>query len=150
MVRNLPSRRGHARCTSIRRVHLQASIAGAGAVVPSTDRAFLLARVFQVHAEKCPRCAGKMKIVAALTDPASIRQYRAIRAVAVLAIEAENRVAEEQSLLCVSKHAVFLASSPEPFETRASAFLRDSAIVPPHPSFPWGTIYFETSETHSL
>ena len=35
----------------------------------------LLARVFRVDVEKCPRCAGKMKIVAALTDPASIRQY---------------------------------------------------------------------------
>ena len=37
--------------------------------------AVLLARVFRVDVEKCPRCAGKMKIVAALTDPASIRQY---------------------------------------------------------------------------
>jgi hypothetical protein len=37
--------------------------------------ASLLARVFRVDVEKCPRCAGKMKIVAALTDPASIRQY---------------------------------------------------------------------------
>ena len=35
----------------------------------------LLARVFRVDVEKCPRCAGKMKIVAALTDSASIRQY---------------------------------------------------------------------------
>ena len=35
----------------------------------------LLARVFRVDAPKCPRCAGKMKIVAALTDPVSIRQY---------------------------------------------------------------------------
>ena len=37
--------------------------------------AVLLARVFRVDVEKCPRCSGKMKIVAALTDPASIRQY---------------------------------------------------------------------------
>ena len=37
--------------------------------------AVLLARVFRVDVDKCPRCSGKMKIVAALTDPASIRQY---------------------------------------------------------------------------
>ena len=37
--------------------------------------AALLARVFQVDVESCPRCAGKMKIVAALTEPASIRKY---------------------------------------------------------------------------
>ncbi len=35
----------------------------------------LLARVFQIDMEKCPHCGGKMRIVAALTDPASIRQY---------------------------------------------------------------------------
>ena len=37
--------------------------------------AALLARVFRIDVEKCPKCSGKMKIVAALTDPASIRQY---------------------------------------------------------------------------
>jgi hypothetical protein len=35
----------------------------------------LLARVFKIDVETCPKCGGKMKIVAALTDPASIRQY---------------------------------------------------------------------------
>ena len=35
----------------------------------------LLARVFKIEVETCPKCGGKMKIVAALTDHASIRQY---------------------------------------------------------------------------
>ena len=34
-----------------------------------------MARVFKIDVETCPKCSGKMKIVAALTDPASIRQY---------------------------------------------------------------------------
>jgi hypothetical protein len=39
--------------------------------------AALLARVFQIEIDKCPRCGGKMRIVAALTDPgpASVRRY---------------------------------------------------------------------------
>ena len=37
--------------------------------------AALLARVFQIDVENCPKCGGQMKIVAALTDQASIRQY---------------------------------------------------------------------------
>ena len=35
----------------------------------------LLARVFHIQAEVCPHCGGKMKIVAAVTDPASVRHY---------------------------------------------------------------------------
>ena len=35
----------------------------------------LLARVFLVDATVCPACGGTMKIVAALTDPASVRAY---------------------------------------------------------------------------
>jgi len=35
----------------------------------------LLRRVFQIDVETCPRCAGRMKIVAALTDPAEVRRY---------------------------------------------------------------------------
>ncbi len=35
----------------------------------------LLSRVFQIDVETCPRCAGRMKIVAALTDPAQARRY---------------------------------------------------------------------------
>jgi len=37
--------------------------------------AALLARVFQIQAEVCSHCGGKMKIVAAVTDPASVRHY---------------------------------------------------------------------------
>ena len=37
--------------------------------------AVLLARVFEVDALVCPRCGGRMKLVAALTDPDSIRDY---------------------------------------------------------------------------
>ena len=35
----------------------------------------LLARVFQIQAEVCSQCGGKMKIVAAVTDPVSVRYY---------------------------------------------------------------------------
>ncbi|MCP4679615.1 MAG: hypothetical protein GY854_29805 [Deltaproteobacteria bacterium] len=35
----------------------------------------LLARVFQIKAEVCSHCGGKMKIVAAVTDPTSVRHY---------------------------------------------------------------------------
>ena len=35
----------------------------------------LLARVFSVDVTECPDCGGRMKIVAALTDPTSIRTY---------------------------------------------------------------------------
>ena len=35
----------------------------------------LLARVFKIQADVCPHCAGRMRIVAAVTDPASIRHY---------------------------------------------------------------------------
>lgn len=37
--------------------------------------AALLARVFQVDIETCPNCNGQMRIVAALTEPSSIRRY---------------------------------------------------------------------------
>jgi hypothetical protein len=36
--------------------------------------AALLKRVFQIEMQ-CPQCNGKMKVVAAVTDPSSIRQY---------------------------------------------------------------------------
>lgn len=35
----------------------------------------LLARVFRIDVTVCPHCGGKMKIIAALTEPASIRAY---------------------------------------------------------------------------
>ncbi len=31
--------------------------------------------VFSIDVSECPECGGQMKIVAALTDPASIRSY---------------------------------------------------------------------------
>ncbi|MCP4677690.1 MAG: hypothetical protein GY854_19670 [Deltaproteobacteria bacterium] len=34
-----------------------------------------MARVFQVQAEVCSHCGGKMRIVAAITEPDSIRHY---------------------------------------------------------------------------
>jgi len=37
--------------------------------------AALLARVFQIDMEKCPHCGGKMRIVAAITEPDSARRY---------------------------------------------------------------------------
>jgi hypothetical protein len=47
----------------------------------STPRAYrltwaaLLARTFNLELERCSICGGKMKAVAAVTDPASIRRY---------------------------------------------------------------------------
>ena len=35
----------------------------------------LLARTFNLHLETCSLCGGKMKVVAAVTDPASVRRY---------------------------------------------------------------------------
>jgi len=35
----------------------------------------LLARVFAIDVTECPDCGGRMKIIAALTEPASIRSY---------------------------------------------------------------------------
>ena len=35
----------------------------------------LLARVFRVDVTECPACGGKMKIIAALTEPVAIRTY---------------------------------------------------------------------------
>jgi hypothetical protein len=37
----------------------------------------LLARVFQIEVTVCPACGGTMKIIAALTDGASVRGYLA-------------------------------------------------------------------------
>jgi len=37
--------------------------------------AALMARVFRIEIDTCPHCGGKMRIVAALTDPASVRRY---------------------------------------------------------------------------
>ena len=37
--------------------------------------AALLARVFKIQIDHCPACGGKMKIIAFITDPASIRRY---------------------------------------------------------------------------
>ena len=39
--------------------------------------ASLLARLWQIEATLCPRCGGRMKPAAALTDPGSIRRYLA-------------------------------------------------------------------------
>ena len=36
--------------------------------------ATLLARVFRIDVTRCPDCGGRMKIIAALTDPSSIRR----------------------------------------------------------------------------
>ena len=36
--------------------------------------ATLLARVFRIDVTNCPDCGGRMKIIAALTDPSSIRR----------------------------------------------------------------------------
>ena len=35
--------------------------------------ATLLARVFRIDVTRCPDCGGRMKIIAALTEPSSIR-----------------------------------------------------------------------------
>jgi hypothetical protein len=37
--------------------------------------AVLLARTFDLHLETCSLCGGKMKVMAAVTDPASIKRY---------------------------------------------------------------------------
>ena len=37
--------------------------------------AALLARTFNFSMEKCPYCAGQMRMVAAITDPVSIKTY---------------------------------------------------------------------------
>ncbi len=37
--------------------------------------AVLLSRVFQFDVTECPACGGRMKIVAAVTEPSSIRRY---------------------------------------------------------------------------
>ena len=37
--------------------------------------AMLLARTFGLKLERCSKCGGEMKIVAAVTDPSSIRRY---------------------------------------------------------------------------
>jgi hypothetical protein len=37
--------------------------------------AALLSRVFKIEIDTCSHCGGKMRIVAALTDPVSIRRY---------------------------------------------------------------------------
>ena len=37
--------------------------------------AALLARVFQIDVSVCPVCQGKMRIIAFITDPASVRRY---------------------------------------------------------------------------
>ena len=37
--------------------------------------AVLLARVWAIEVTECPACGGRMKIVAAVTDPCSIRRY---------------------------------------------------------------------------
>jgi hypothetical protein len=37
--------------------------------------AALLARTFNLNMEICPHCGGRMRIVAAITDSASIKRY---------------------------------------------------------------------------
>ena len=48
---------------------------GKSAVRGRRGPAVLLARVFQLDALACPRCGARMKLVAALTDADSIRDY---------------------------------------------------------------------------
>ena len=35
----------------------------------------MLARVFALDVTVCPACGGRLRLIAALTDPASIRRY---------------------------------------------------------------------------
>ena len=37
--------------------------------------AVLLARVFSIDVSTCDRCGGRMRVIAALTEPATIRRY---------------------------------------------------------------------------
>ena len=37
--------------------------------------ATLLGRVFRIDVTRCPDCGGRLRIIAALTDPTSIRTY---------------------------------------------------------------------------
>ena len=39
-----------------------------------TARADLLARVFRIDVRVCPDCSGRMRVIAALTEPGSIRR----------------------------------------------------------------------------
>ena len=42
---------------------------------PRISWAALLARVFALDVTRCPVCGGRLRLIAALTDPASIRRY---------------------------------------------------------------------------
>ena len=42
---------------------------------PRISGAALLARVFALDVIRCPACGGRLRLIAALTDPASIRRY---------------------------------------------------------------------------
>ena len=60
--------------------HCQAPAAAETELTPAQRRhrlawSDLLRRVFRVEVTVCPACGGRMKIVAALTEPRSIRRY---------------------------------------------------------------------------
>ena len=42
---------------------------------PRISWAALLARIFALDVTRCPACGGGLRLIAALTDPASIRRY---------------------------------------------------------------------------
>ncbi len=46
----------------------------------AVDSAALLARVFSVDMTRCPTCDGRLRLVAVLSDPASIRRLRTLYA----------------------------------------------------------------------
>ena len=53
---------------------------GSGHARPASGRhrlswAKLLARVFRIDVRVCPDCSGRMRVIAALTEPASIRRF---------------------------------------------------------------------------
>ena len=61
-------------------VEMSPEITSEGDPTPAQRRhrlawAVLLARVWAIDVTECPACGGRMKIVAAVTDPCSIRRY---------------------------------------------------------------------------
>ena len=61
-------------------VEMSPEITSEGDPTPAQRRhrlawAVLLARVWAIDVTECPACGGRMKVVAAVTDPCSIRRY---------------------------------------------------------------------------